>query len=473
MTPAQFAERAMAITLEHEAKYLVDYAKAMGAFVVRFSGDKLAHAGKALDAALDRIFAMTKRPVTFRGYLHKGAKTTRYATPRKLDAAGRKLVTAALATLKTMPKQAAMAYFHDGTKTDGLVPGDFAAYFSLVKDAGNTFATGKGYLAVALPMASLTDPKWRALVDELVVLLAAEVAFMGPAIWLAPHNLFNSTLNQFESGNGCVALWGAHPQIEIPSMLSSRWPHDFDEYEPSAFGLLAPSWIMWLGPALAKKVKAYGGESAKLHGGATRYHASADPFVMNEAVYAAWKARWAELAPAHVTNPSEATAAKYYRERFVAKTFAALHADWKAALDVASAKQNREYAISRELQELANKQDPKLLSYAESVAKEMTSSHAWYFLPGLRDLLESGKAKREEATVWLDLCEQLDDTQILPKAAAVAAAAGEVDRGIDLLRRAIKAGRANPKHVAKDPDYKPLRKHPQWKKLTGSDRPRS
>ena len=464
MNAEQFAKRAMAITLEHEAKYLVDYAKPMGAFVVRFSGDKLAHVGKAMDAALDRVLVMAKKPVVFRGFVTKGAKSTRYAKARKLDGAGRKLLAGALATLKGMPKEATQIYFTDG-KPDSLVPDDFAAYVSIARDARNTFATGKGFLAVAFPMTQLVEPKWLALVDELVVLLSAEVAFMGPALWLAPHCLFNSSLNDFDSAKGCIALWGELPQIELPSLLASRSPFDFDEYEPDAFGLLAPSWVMWLDAARAKKIERYGGETAKLHGGATRFHAADDPFAMDEAIYAEWKARWAELAPAHVTNPSTNTQAPYYRERFAAKTYAALHADWKAAFDAADAKAKRENTISVELQKLAQSPSPKLLGYAESIAKEMTATHAWYFLPGLRELLANGKAKPEEATVWLDICEQLDDVSILDKAAAVAAAAGDQDRAIDLLRRAIKAGRADPKHVAKDPDFKPIRKHPKYAQL--------
>lgn len=474
MKASDFAKRVLALTLQNEGKHLNEYAKPMAAFVVRFSGDKLAHVGNAVDAALDRVLALAKRPVTFRGFLTKGTKRTRYNSPKTIDGPGRKLLTGALATLKAMPKEASTVYLTDGT-ADRVVPQDFAAYFSLAKDAGNTFATGKGFLSVALPMDSLTNAQVLATVDELVVLLAAEVAWLGPALWLAPHNLFNSSSNNVEKARTLIALWGEMPQLEIPSFFASRSPHDFDEYEPSALaGLLGPAWVMWLGAALAKKVKSYRGETTKLHGGATRYHATkASPFEMTDAIYAEYKARWAELAPAHVTHPSESIEAIYHRDRFAAKSFGVLHADWKAAFEAAEAREQRGYEISSALEKLAHKADAKLLAYAESVAKELTAQHGWYFLPGLRNLLEAGKAKADEATVWLDHFEQLNDDDILPKLAAVAAASAHHDRAIDLLRRAIKAGRVDPKHLARDSDYKPLRKHAAWKKLAGSARPRS
>jgi hypothetical protein len=449
-----------------DAKYLGEYAKAMGAFVVRFSGDKLPHVGTAVDGALERVLAMATRPVTFRGFLTKGAKRTRYAAPRPAIGAGRNLLSSALATLKAMPKESVMLYFSDG-KPDQLVPEGLAAYVSLAKDAGNTFATGKGFLSCAFPMTAVTDAKWTALVDELVVLLGAEVAWLGPALWLAPHCLFNSGSNDFDEKRHAIGLWGKHPHVDVPSVYASRAPFSFDEYEPQALaGLLGPAWRMWLAAPLAKKVKTFGGESVKLHA-ATRYTIDASPFEMTEASYQTWKTRWAELAPVHITNASEDEIAPYHAGRFAAKTYAALLPAWTAERTAAQATQARQGEISRTLQQLAQSPTKKLLAYAESIAKEMTSHNAWYFLPGLRDLLAAGKAKPEEASVWLDLCEQMEDTQILPKAAAVAAAAGEIERAIDLLRRAIQAGRIDPKHLVRDPDFKPLRKHAQWPKLTG------
>jgi hypothetical protein len=315
-------------------------------------------------------------------------------------------------------------------------------------------------------MASVVDPKWTALVDELVVLLGAEVAWMGPAVWLAPHCLFNGSLNQIDKAEQAIAVWGKFPHVDVPSLQASRWPFDFKEYEPSALaGLLAPAWRMWLAAPLAKKVK-YRGETAKLHG-ATRFAIDASPFEMTNATYATWQTRWAELAPVHVKNVGENDVAKYFLERFAAKKFSELQPTWQSEYEASQAKASREGDISRTLQELARAPTKKLLEYAEGIAKEMSSHNAWYFLPGLRDLLAAGKAKPEEATVWLDICEQLGDTNIFKKAAAVAAASGDQDRGIDLLRRAIKAGRVDPKHLVRDPDFKPLRKHAQWKKLTG------
>jgi hypothetical protein len=450
------------------SEYLEEYAKAMGAFVVRFSGDKLAHVGKAADGALERVLAMAKKPVRFRGFITKGAKRTRYAASRALEGAGRKLLSGALATLKAMPKDATEIYFKDG-KPDSLVPDDFAAYLSLAHDARKTFATGKGFLACAFPMTALEDAKWTALVDERVVLLGAEVAWMGPALWLAPHCLFNSSSNDFDEERHAISLWGKHPHVDVPSVYASRAPFDFDEYEPSALaGLLGPAWRMWLAAPLAKKVKTFGGATAKLHGGTTRFEIDASPFAMTEAIYTTWKTRWAELAPVHVTNPSTDEIAPYYTRRFAAKTYAELLPAWKSEHDIAKAKRAREGEISRTLQKLAENPTKKLLEYAEGIAKEMTSSNAWYFLPGLRELLAAGAAKPEEASVWLDLCEQMEDKQILPKAAAVAAAAGEIERAIDLLRRAIAANQVDPKHLVRDPSFKPLRKHAQWPKLTGA-----
>ena len=208
---------------------------------------------------------------------------------------------------------------------------------------------------------------------------------------------------------------------------------------------------MWLAAPLAKKVKRFGGETTKLHGGTTRFAIDASPFDMNDAIYGTWKARWAELAPVHVTNTGENSVAPYFRERFAAKTFGSLHTDWFAAWNAEHAKAFQENQISNRLRELAESPTKQLLEFAESIAKQMTSNHAWWFLPGLRTLIADGKAKPEEATVWLDITEQLQTTHLLDKAAAVAAVAGDHDRAIDMLRRAIKAGHVDPKHLARDP----------------------
>lgn len=455
----------MKALLEHEGKYIAEYAKPMGAFVLRFSGKRLAHVGKAVDAAIDRLIA-GRDALTYRGFLTTGGTSKRYAAPKPVTGAGRTTLTKALSGLRAMPKERTMLYFKDG-KPDALPPDRFAFHVSLVADHGNTFATGRGFLSCAFPLDTLEDPKWAALVDELVVLLGAEIAWMSPAIWLAAHCLFNGALNEVEKPAALIALFENDPQLDIPNLFASRWPFGFDELEPGPLeGFVAPAWVMWLDATLARRVKKYGGTTAKLHGGRVRYHVGGSPFAMTAKLYEQWKARWAELAAVHVRHTDENAISTYYCGRFAATSLDALGKDWRASHGEAAARQKRQYEISGEFQRLAAAPGPKLLEYADSVAKEMTSSNAWYFLPALRDLVEAGHAKPAEALVWLDICEQMNDPQLLRKLAAVAAVAGDHARAIDLLRRGLEANQiASIPELRRDPEFKALRKDPRFKKL--------
>lgn len=42
---------------------------------------------------------------------------------------------------------------------------------------------------------------------------------------------------------------------------------------------------------------------------------------------------------------------------------------------------------------------------------------------------------------------------------------GEIARGVDLLRRAVRKGYANPARIPKDPDLAPLRDRPDFRRL--------
>lgn len=442
-----------------EGKWMPEYAKPTAAFVIRFSGAGLTHLGKAVDAALERLLDEVE-DVSYRGFLTSGAKQTRYAAPKPTVGAGRATLTKALAGQKTFPNKDTNLYFCDVARGEGLLPDQFAAYLGLETDH-------KGVLTCSFPLEALEDARWLAVVDELVVLLAAEVAWMGPAVWLAPPSLFNSSLNRLEAPAAYIELFARDPHVDVPSLYTSEgWP--LEDLEPGPFaGFVAPAWVMWAGAALAKRVKTYGGETAKLHGGATRYHMGGSPFEMTETSYARWNARWAELAPLHVTA-SENTIARYVCHRFGAKSLAAHTDAWRDADRASAAREKRLMEISVEFDKLARRPGPTLLAYADSVVKEMNASNASYFLPGLRALVEAGTATPAEAHVWLDVCEQMNSAHLYYKMAEVAAAAGDATRAIDLLHRGLKAGAiASKPELKRTPDFKTLRKDPRFKKLVG------
>src|SRR5689334_15846277 len=111
---ADLAKRTLDALLANEGNHIGEYAKPMGTFVIRFSGKGLAHVGKAVDAALDRLLAAAGGPLIYRGFVSKGAKATRYDKPKRCEGAGRTLLSGAFATYKAMPKNCTMIYFKDG-----------------------------------------------------------------------------------------------------------------------------------------------------------------------------------------------------------------------------------------------------------------------------------------------------------------------------------------------------------------------
>lgn len=461
MSIAQLGKR-LATTLG-SVEYLREYAKPMAALTLRFEGDDLAHVGKAVDAAIDRALALATAPTTFRGYLPKGKTQTRHAKPRKLDASGRKLLTTALGGVRTMPKSAIQLYVKDGDG-ESLVPDRFALYASLAADHGNTFSTGRGFLSIAVALDLLDDVRLVDLGDALVAALGAAVATYGPAVWLAPDCLFNSSLNEIDQPHLLIELWKTDPQVDIPSYLASRSPFGFDALEPGPLaGFLAPSWIMWATSALAKRVKKFGGEATKLRG-ATRYRLDADAHAMTDARYATWKARWAELAHLHLRHTSPSDLSAYYTSRFAAKTLPALGTGWSAALEARQTAAKRSDEIAQELEILARKPTAKLVAYAESV--ELDTAAHWHFLPGLRALVLAGVVPPAEALVWLDVAEKLAAPSLHVECAAVAVAAGDHARAIDLLRRAIAAHRVTGVSLKALAEFRPLKKDPRFVKLT-------
>ncbi len=459
------AQRAMAVI------DLADYAKPMGALTLRFSGKRLAHVGKSVDSVLDRILAISAsadQQVTFRGYLPKGKKRTRYAAPKRMEGAGRKLLATAFATMRAMPRDSAMIYLKDGPG-DSLVPDRFAAYISLAADAGNTFATGDGFAMVAFPLATLEDPRWLALGDELVTALGAEVAWLGPAIWMAPHNLFNGSLNNLDSDETLISLFGTDPQLDVPSYFASRWPFTYDEQRPGPLrGFLTPSWVMWADRTLASKVKSFRGRTAKLRG-ATRYHVSArSPFAMTEAAYTEWKQAWTDLAPLHLTLDEQNEISQYYLTRFGAASISELVAGWRTARAAGRPRRKRSSAIGAQIQTLAKGPGGKLLAYAGSVVKQLDGDNLWYLLPALQELVVKDELSTADAAVWLDICDELGQTSILVKAAALAAAARADDRALDLLRRARASGALSGVSLKSDARFRRLRKDPRFAKVTGA-----
>ncbi|MBL0217394.1 MAG: hypothetical protein IPQ07_26410 [Myxococcales bacterium] len=71
----------------------------------------------------------------------------------------------------------------------------------------------------------------------------APVALLGPAVWLAPLSLFNSSGNQIDSAALVAALCSVDPQLDIPSWFSDH-RLTREELKPAKHGLVSPSWIM-------------------------------------------------------------------------------------------------------------------------------------------------------------------------------------------------------------------------------------
>lgn len=449
---------------------------------VRFSGEGTAHVGKAALDALNRVLRRAPSTAQWRGLLVKGTTRTRIATPRALSSFGP--VTNALESLKRLPSAPLGLLVKDGAR-DELAPASFAAWLSLARD-DETFAAPGGLLSFGFPLETLQTPaELLALGDELVTLLHAEAAALGPGVWLAPQWLFNSASNELpDHPKWLIELFGVDPQLDAPHLLASRWPHTASETSPDLFsGLLAPAWAMWLDQRLAKKVKAFPGATQRL-ATATRFLSSPEPpFEMTEARHRAWRAAWQALAPVHLTSQDESATGRFYRARFSGETFAGQLAAWRTEEAARQTKVDARNAMHRRLHEAERRGIEALLEVARE-AKDVLepSSLCWKLLPALREPIAAGAIAASVGQVWLDFGDEhdawrsvLNRSQATLDAAALAVVVGALDRAMALVKDAhrdhrgtlAKLDATTKRKLAKDTRFKPLRALPEWKKWVG------
>jgi hypothetical protein len=290
----------------------------------------------------------------------------------------------------------------------------------------------------------------------------------GPALWLAPFSLFNSSTNQLDRVEQVIELFAADPQLEVPSWFGRATPFRFPKGEAGTLdGLVAPSWRIWIAAPRAALVKRYRGERTAIEGGVRFTVTPQPPFAMDEPTYATWRGAWSDLAPVHVSPERSDPEATLYRERFDAASLAERGRSWREARAAELATREAEAAITRRISELGA--TAELLAYATARMSELTSTHHWYLADRLRELVIAGVLPPEEVGVWLDAAEQAcgPKSRIFRRLAALATAAGDHARAIDLLSRAIKTGflDGSVPSLKTDPEFKALRKHPAFAAL--------
>lgn len=441
---------------------------------VRFSGRDLSHVGTAALEALNLVLKRAPATTRWQGFIVKGKKTTRVATPRALSAFAP--VTTALGSLKTSPPGAFELYLKDGDR-ERLVPDTFAAWLSLARTGDDTFAAPGGLLSFALPLEALESAAGLlSLGDELVERLHAESAGLSPGVWLAPHCLFNSASNELpDHPRWLIELFGVDPQLDAPHLLASRWPHTADETTPDLFsGLLAPAWATWLDARLAKKVKTFPGHQARLSH-ATRYHSSdTPPFEMTERVYRDWREAWQALKPARLVSKDTSPTGRFYRSRFSGETWSGQLTAWR---DDEATRQKRVDAANAMLQRLHDAEQQGIQALLERSLEARgivdASSLCWRLIPALRDAIAAGTIEPSVGQVWLDYGDEHDTwrsvanhTQATLDAAALATIVGEHDRALALVKDA-QLDAISKRRLLKDARFKPLRRLPGWKKLVG------
>ncbi|MFO0600651.1 MAG: hypothetical protein U0228_35410 [Myxococcaceae bacterium] len=472
MSARELFERIDARLSEHQREFI----RPMAALTVRFRGKGLPHVGNAAWNALQLVLQRAPE-----GCRWRGVAGSRFAAARPMSEAGLAPVKTALAKLKTLPGTPVQVYVKDGS-ADVLAPEHFAVWLSLAKDWRQTFATEGGLLSVGLPLEQADSLV--ALGDELVEGLRADVAFAGPAVWLAPHCLFNSASNELpDSAPWLLELFGADPQLDAPHLHASRWPFTADEVKPDLFsGFLAPSWTMWLGNARAKRVTGFPAERTRKGPRATRFQLSERaPMNMTEALYAQWRSGWAALAPVHLTveNDEPSPTEKYFRARLSAPSFSSLLAGWRKEQTAQAEAARVERELLARVRTATESRDPKALELAAGArGKVDAGSLCWVVLPALVELVPAGKVDAASALVWLDWAEEHggwrsvgNREQLTLDAAAVAAACGSLDRALALVREAFSVkGKlvldgVSKGRLAKDQRFKALRPLPAWKKL--------
>ncbi|GII05427.1 type VI immunity family protein [Planobispora takensis] len=142
---------------------------------------------------------------------------------------------------------------------------------------------------------------------------------------------------------------------------------------------------------------------------------------------------------------------------------------WRAAHAEAQARAQRSFELTQRLGRLAGALDPRLLDAAAQARAEVDAAGLlWHLLPALAELLVTGVVRKDQATEWLDLAEEHVtrlQSQTLGDAAAVACAAGDPDRAIAFLRRAVCHDRTAKRRAKTDKRLRLLRSDERFQAL--------
>lgn len=387
------------------------WATPMAALAVRFSGRGLEHLGRAVAGVVDRLLAVAPNDTRWNGYLPGGGDRRRVGKPRPL--ARRAPLLEALASLDVLPPHATMIYADDG-EGESVLPRSFGLWLGLVDPSVHAFCAPGGFLMVGWPMTQLERGDALVADSEIIVReLAAEVAWLGPAIWLAPSPLFNAASNRLAVGKEFHAR---HPQVGAPSVEAHASPfhHAAREQGVDLFdGVLTPAWTTWLSSKLARRVRGYPGVRAT-QDGLTRFSLSETvPFAMDEPTYAAWRAGWEAMGSARISlrpptfTPTEQASSEHddwhgYLGRFNAPTFAASLEDVEDVLKRSIVAKERQIEAEQALEDAVRRSPEQVLVAAQRLADEVSFEKAlWKLADAFPALLKAGHVSVADVEAWL------------------------------------------------------------------------
>ena len=313
--------------------------KVMAVFGVRFRGDGTKHLGKTVSEALECYYEHVGAagPCWLTGsFQPQGQRRFSVTTGRDIATAkGRATLADQLSLFKTLPttfyekkKNTKSAYLEAWLK-DGERPVHKSGYYTptarvpeqaaviLLIHAPDSPIIRHGSIEFYFPLAALEDPTardaWTKTADAVFAILHGSVGFMSPALW----------------GHGdrpsLFEIYRKFSQIETPAMSGGRqgrciFPADM---KPAAVdGMFAPSWQMWLGPALAKKVKRFAGEKKTVPGGVRFTVEQEPPFEMTPQRRALYTEAWRAFAALHISGIPTDEDAFDSEKKFAAAYFA-------------------------------------------------------------------------------------------------------------------------------------------------------
>lgn len=448
----------------------------MAALAVRFSCRGL-HVGKTVAPLIDRLLDAAPEGTRWNGVIPKVGGRTRVAKP--LSAARRKACINGLSKLTKLPTEATMLYADD-SEDEPITPESFGLYLSLVDPKVRSFCAPGGYLMVAWSMERLEEPNTLIAECEAIVReLSAEVAWLGPSMWLAPNCLYNASSNEFGKYG---AFFAQHPQISVPSIQAHAHPFHFAAAEQGLDvfeGVVAPAWTTWLRSSISKRVHGFPGKRST-HKGLTRLTMSETvPFRMSEKNYSLWRDAWSAMKPARLLLevPEELdfpSVWNSYYGRLEAPSWRSSKAAAKRTIDAALKEREIHIETMQRFEHARRNHPEELLAVAEeALGKTPLSGLLWGLAHDFPSLVKAGHARPSDVEMWLrrGLEEGLPGkaTQAAEGMASAAVAAKQEALAFEILmcaRPKTKAGRKEwMKRLERISPVRRLRRDPRWASL--------